>query len=332
MTVFAPTISSLWQQIEDYGLDPEPFFLAQGIDPGIRFDPMERVPYKPLDRVVADVLKTVKDPHFGLKEAAYFLPTQMGPLGFAWLASHSLHDALTRLQRYSHVLADNLVIDLREEGDATVVTVIDPVSSMDAYQRDCSSLAVLVKMCRFICGEQWSPDRISLAHPQPADVSPHFTYFRCPVDFAATGNTLHIETRLARERVSGGNEHLAQMNDHIVVRYLAHRSQEDILNRTRAAILDSLGDGRVTEKEVANSLHLSPRQLNRKLKEEGANFRSLLLECRRELAEQYINDGTLTITEISFLLGFSESSSFSRAYKRWAGRSPTEARALASGA
>ena len=111
-----------------------------------------------------------------------------------------------------------------------------------------------------------------------------------------------------------------------MLKYLANRAREDFVSRTRAAILDRLGDGNVTETAVAKMLHLSPRQLNRKLSEEDTNFRTLLVECRRELAEQYINDSSLSLTEISYLLGFSEASSFSRAYRRWTGKSPTQAR------
>jgi AraC-like DNA-binding protein len=73
---------------------------------------------------------------------------------------------------------------------------------------------------------------------------------------------------------------------------------------------------------------MSPRNLHRRLTNEGTSFKALLLETRQELARQYINDSTKTLTEISFLLGFSEVSSFSRAYRRWTGRSPSKARSV----
>jgi AraC-like DNA-binding protein len=73
-------------------------------------------------------------------------------------------------------------------------------------------------------------------------------------------------------------------------------------------------------------MNTSIRNLNRKLSNEGTSFKTLMMEIRRELAEQYISDSTLTLTEISFLLGFSEVSSFSRAYRRWEGQSPSAAR------
>jgi AraC-like DNA-binding protein len=87
-----------------------------------------------------------------------------------------------------------------------------------------------------------------------------------------------------------------------------------------------LGEDSVTEATIASDLHMSTRNLNRKLVAENTSFKALLLEIRSELASQYINDASLTLTEISYMLGFSEISSFSRAFKRWTGQSPSEVR------
>jgi AraC-like DNA-binding protein len=195
-----------------------------------------------------------------------------------------------------------------------------------AYHRDTSHLAILTRMCRFVYGDEWNPRLVTIAHQSPADTSYYFEYFRCPVEFGAEQNSLHIDKEQAEKRLSGSNKQLAQLNDHIVVRYLASRSKDDIVNRVKTAILENLGQGSVTETSIAQALHMSTRNLNRKLSAENTSFKALLLDIRSELASQYINDATLTLTEISYQLGFSEISSFSRAYKRWTGQSPSEAR------
>jgi AraC-like DNA-binding protein len=120
--------------------------------------------------------------------------------------------------------------------------------------------------------------------------------------------------------------HAAQLNEHIVVKYLAHSAKEDIVNRVKAAIIDALANGAVSEISVATGLHTTPRNLHRKLQKEQTSFKVLLTDVRRELARQYIQDRSKTLTEISYLLGFSEVSSFSRAYKGWTGHPPSEAR------
>ena len=326
MSLFAPSLSSLWRQIEDTGLDPESLFLQHGIKKAAIFDNNARVSGIVVDRIMAAAAEATADPFFGMKEAEYFRPAHLGPLGFAWLASNNLLEAFSRLQRYGRVINDRMSFELAEDSERTIVSATIDEPSLNPFHRDTGLLATLVRMCRFLCGQQWNPQRVTLSHPQPEDSSYFFAYFRCPVDFGTSANSLHLLTDAAAEQITGANEYLAQLNDHIVVRYLAHQSREDVVNRTRAAILDSLSDGRATEKAVAGMLHLSPRQLNRRLREEGTSFRDLLVECRRELAEQYISDGTLSLTEISFLLGFAEASSFSRAFRRWTGVSPTEAR------
>ncbi len=266
------------------------------------------------------------DPFFSLREADYLLPSHLGPLGFAWLASTSLRSAFQRVQRYIKVLHENMQVTMHDSEDALVVSFNLDAPSVNSYHRDIGHLAIMTRMCRFNYGDQWNPLRVTVAHPAPPDQSYFYSLFRCPVDFGAEDNSLHIDLKQADKRLTGASKQLAQLHDHIVVKYLAHLSRKDIVNRVKAAILDGLGDGAATESSIAQTMNTSIRNLNRKLNNEGTSFKTLLMEIRRELAEQYINDSTLTLTEISFLLGFSEVSSFSRAYRRWEGQSPSEAR------
>lgn len=135
-----------------------------------------------------------------------------------------------------------------------------------------------------------------------------------------------IDRRWIEQRLTGSNEQLAQLNEHIVVKYLAHLQKNDIVSRCKAAIIDSLGSGGVSESSIADALHTTPRNLHRRLQKENASFKLLLNEIRQDLALQYIQDRSLTLTEISFMLGFSEVSSFSRAFRNWTGQAPSSMR------
>ena len=289
--------------MEDIDIDPAPLFRKHGIDSTAVFDPDSRISYIKLDRVMGDAVEQSGDPFFGLKEARYLLPSHLGPLGFAWLASTSLRSGFQRVQRYIKVLHEHLQVTFHDSEDALVVSFNLDAPSVNLYQRDIGYLAIITRMCRFNYGDQWHPLRVTVAHPTPLDQSYFYTLFRCPVDFEAEENCLHIDLKQADKRLTGASKQLAQLNDHIVVRYLAHLSRKDIVNRVKAAILDGLGEGNATESSIANAMNTSIRNLNRKLSNEGTSFKTLLMEIRRELAEQYINDSTLTLTEISFLLG-----------------------------
>jgi AraC-like DNA-binding protein len=102
--------------------------------------------------------------------------------------------------------------------------------------------------------------------------------------------------------------------------------EDDFIARVKAAIANELPSGQPNDKDIAKMFCMSSRTLQRRLSAEGTNFSQMLDAVRRYLAEQYVTDPSLSLTEISFLLGFSRLSSFSRAFRRWTGQSPSAAR------
>jgi AraC-like DNA-binding protein len=96
--------------------------------------------------------------------------------------------------------------------------------------------------------------------------------------------------------------------------------------------MDQLPSGRVTEGDMAGLLNMSTRTMHRKLRENKETFRSILAQVRRDLARRYVGDRDFSITEVAFLLGYNDTSAFSRAFRSWFGRSPTEARDAARAA
>ena len=94
--------------------------------------------------------------------------------------------------------------------------------------------------------------------------------------------------------------------------------------KVKTAFLDLLPSGEISFDRVARRLHMSGRTIQRRLREEGTSFKKLLDEARRELAEEYIRDPRFTLLEVAFILGYSDYSSFSHAYKRWTGTAPSK--------
>jgi AraC-like DNA-binding protein len=111
-----------------------------------------------------------------------------------------------------------------------------------------------------------------------------------------------------------------------MVRYLARIDRNDIISQAMTEIVDQLPSGDLSIDSVSDALHVTPRTLRRRLSVKDTSFKQLLTDVRQDLATQYIQDRTLTLTEISFMLGFSEASSFSRAFRNWTGKSPGEMR------
>lgn len=326
MSIFAPALGAIWKQLEGYGIDPDPVFRAEGINPETLFDPGARVPADKYQRLDVKAAELSNDPFFGLKGAEFFRPAHLGALGFAWLASSSLRTAFERVSRYARVIQEKLTIELDEDDAFFYVRIDARLPSIGAKIREEGQLASLTQFCRLTYGIDFSPARVCFRQKKPEDTSYHYEWFRCPIDFDAPATTLVLHKEDVDKRLTGSNDQLAKLNEHIVVKYLAHNAKQDIVNRVKAEIIDGLSNGTVTETTVAAELHTTPRNLHRKLQKEDTSFKQLLTDVRKELAQQYIQDRSKTLTEISFMLGFSEVSSFSRAYKGWTGKPPSEVR------
>ena len=326
MSIFAPALGALWKQLEGYGIDPGPVFRDAGVDPELIFDPGARIPidrYLELDRLA---IERSADPNFGLKGADFFRPAHLGALGFAWLASSSLRTAFERLHRYARVIQEKLEVTLSEEADCLVVQIDARIERFSSKVMEDGQLAGLLKFCRVIAGDDLNPVRARFRQPEPPQAGDYYRLFRCPVEFGCEHTQLLFRLDDVDRRLTGSNAELAKLNEHVVVRYLAHHAKQDIVNQVKAAIIDGLSSGPVSEQSVAADLHMTTRNLHRKLQAEDTGFKKLLSEVRQDLAEQYLSDRSKTLTEISFLLGFSEASSFSRAYRSWTGIPPSEAR------
>ena len=107
------------------------------------------------------------------------------------------------------------------------------------------------------------------------------------------------------KKLPSANPQLAQLSDQVMIQTLGRLSRERIVPRVKSGIIDLLPSGNVNDEQIAEELNLSTRSLQRKLKKKDTTFKQLLTEVRQELADKYIRNNQLSLTEISFMLGFS---------------------------
>lgn len=100
-----------------------------------------------------------------------------------------------------------------------------------------------------------------------------------------------------------------------------------VAGQVRALLIQGLPNGETSLGTIAKQLAVSDRSLQRQLQEEGTNHKKLLDEVRRELATRYLAEGRdLSVSEVAYMLGFSETAPFFRAFKKWTGQTPGEFR------
>lgn len=323
-TALASSHLLIARAIESYGLDSEALFRSAGLDPAGLSDPEARYPEADSTRLLELALAASGDPCFGLRIAQFWHPGALHALGFAWLASASLREALERLVRYFRMLIVGERLELEALGQEHRLIVRTPAE----YPRGPDVLydmvlAAVLHMCRISRGADFDPRRLTLRREAPPCAGQFQELFRCPVEFEAELDTLHFDTRVLEAPLPTANRELAVAHDRIIAAYLADLDRSAIAPRVKARLVDMLPSGAVSEQAVADVLHLSLRSLQRRLKEEGTSYKALLDETRRDLAVEYVRGARLSVSEIAYLLGFSEPGNFSRAFRRWTGNSPS---------
>lgn len=325
----ASILIGVWNLLEFYGIDPEPLFREMSMDPELMKRPGGRYRLDSIDNLWRKASKIIDDPCFGLKAAELWHPSNFSALGYAMLASNTLRTALERMDRYHRFLSDERPITLDETEEGLALTLIFSHEKRDIPARNDAILAVTMSMCRLNYIEDLAPVSVTLTHPKPSCSARFYEYFRSPVVFEAPANSLTLPIEAVDKNLSGSNPQLVELNDQVMIEYLAQLDQDHITQKVKAVIIDLLPSGNVTDESVARELYMSSRKLQRQLRSDDTTFTTLLNEIRQDLAQRYLREQDISLTEIAFLLGFSESSAFSRAFKRWMGVSPSEYRTAA---
>lgn len=323
-TVLASSALSMWRALESYGIEPAGMFRRAGLDPGKLYDANARYRDAELYALWKLALKSTGDPYLGLKVASCWHPSAAHALGYAWLASATLKDALERTVRYFRMMSDKERLTLEESDEEFRLVVENPVPDYPTAPEDLdASFAALISLCRACHGENFAPLRITMRRPHPPDTAPFERYFRASIQYAGNEDSVCFDKADALSPLPTANAEVARANEKIVQDYLARFDKSSVAMQVRARLTEQLSSGHATQDSVADALHMSLRSLQRRLKNEGTSYKDLLDETRRELATHYMAESHRSINEITYLLGFSEPSNFSRAFRRWTGKSPT---------
>lgn len=313
--------------LQTCGRDPAPLFRVAGIDIAELGRPGARFPVSRMQHLWQLAVDETGDDCFGLTAAAQFQPAVLHGLGLAWLASDTLRDALTRLVRYSRLISTAADIQLQDTADGVNLVVVPPAEMTEFVPAALDAgMAVFLRMCRTTGGSEITPVHVRLMRPEPDCADRFSKEFGTDIEYNAADNVLVFDRQHLDATLPNANPELARINDQTVVDYLARFDRESITMQVRARIIEQLPDGSPSQVAIAEALHVSLRSLQRRLKDENTNYKSLLETTRRELAVHYIRHSGRTIGEITYLLGFSEPSNFARAFKRWTGKSPADYR------
>ena len=319
----------LWRYGLAQNIDVDVLFRASDLDPAELERGGARYPRQSVLAVWKALADQATGPAIGIEIARHFRILDIQTLGVAFLSSSTLLTALRRLDRFEHILSsdlDNTLVEDEHRVDLLLGEVgVTADNTLRRVMED-TRLAAVLTACRYGIGGELDPIEVALPYSAPDDTAPYYGFFRCPLVYGADRARLSFSIQDALRSFTTANRDLAHSSDHVLQRALIKLGTNDVIGQARRAIMDALPSGAPREEEIARILCMSARTLQRKLAEQETSFSSLLTEVRRELAEQYVADPSVPVIEISYLLGFSEVSAFSRAFKRWTGVPPGEYR------
>ncbi len=306
------------------GLDADAMFRRAGLDPAKLEQPGARYSLERIQALWRMAVAETRDEDFGLEAAHCWHPTSWHALGYAWLASVTLRDAFERMMRYGRLVTDALVIEIVPTARGAWVQGRKRPGLPDLVRAaQDSALATVVSMCRLSRGPDFRPLAVRFAYPRPERIEALEAYFGAPLEFGNARGGLEIATADMEAQLPSANAELARTNDQVIRDYLARFDASSVAQRARVELLEELPSGNACETSVAHALGMSERTLQRRLREENTSYRQILDDVRRELAIRYLSSGSRSVNEITYLLGFAEPSSFTRAFRRWTGVCPS---------
>jgi AraC-like DNA-binding protein len=326
-TFLASETRILGRLLESRGLDPMKICREAGLDYALAADPNARVPFSRVLSAWNHVTDVLAQPDVGLEAGKHYRATDFHGIAVVFLASATLHKALERLARYLVVV--NTAVSIRIETDEDSIDAIYSTMDLEPARRralEDSRAAILVDLSRSSASGTLDPMQVEFTYPAPDDAKAYEDLFRCRVVFGAPQWRMSWRLADADRPFVADNRDLARANDHILDRAVKSLRPETLVARVKLEMIDELPSGRASADAIAQAMGMSGRSLQRRLAEEGSSYKDLLAEVRRDLARQYVEESETSVTDISFLLGFSDVSSFSRAFKRWFGVSPAAAR------
>jgi AraC-like DNA-binding protein len=288
--------------------------------------PHERLPIVASEEIQKVMVDLLGDPDLGLRAARGAERGDYDVLEYASASAATFRAALETNFRYAKLLNDAADFRLEVHGDKAyaILHMIIPVSRVSA---DFRSAAFYLTMRR---GHDFPAEDIEVwfTHKKPASTAEYdVTFGKSKVVFGAPLDAVLFPAKYL-DRI----QTTADPNLHSLLRAHAERLLQQapptrsLLEQVRSNILQTMPDGSVSADRVASRLHMSRRTLTRHLAEEGTTFKALLDETRRHSAGYYLQTTSYSVEDIAFLLGFSESAAFVRAFKRWTQSTPAEYR------
>ena len=330
-TVSAGIVSGLIDFATTRGADRAILVERANIDEHLLRDPDNRLALQHYVTLLRLAQSMTDDPALALHFGEEVGMSKVSIVGLVMEASATMGEAFLQLQRYGRLAAE--IQDVASGPRFELVPKYGKLFMVDRRQHP-NAVPELTEIAfvSLVCGPRRFLSRphvlsVHVTHSAPAYAAEYERIFECPVHFSAEWNAMQLHPQIAEWEVAQHPRYvfgiLAKHADGLLGKMDAERT---LRGRVETLLLPVLHRGNVNADTIAAQLGFSRQTLFRKLKEEGTTFTRVLDDLRQRVAKSYLEGPSASVNETAFLVGFSDPASFSRAFKRWTGRSPNELR------
>ncbi|WP_171230895.1 AraC family transcriptional regulator [Ruegeria sp. HKCCA6707] len=309
-------------------VDPETrlaLFASVGLDPSAPVDPGAMISdgdfFALLERIadIGDRGRSVAI-HMG----ALMRCNDYGAFGLAFKSAPNLLGSYARVERFGKVVTSIANFRVGQVGPSVFMEVIQGRDRrLGLKMTNELALAAATSISREVSDDDFSPVAVHLMSDRPNDDGAYQEHFRCPIHFGADRDALEVLTTIASRANRLSDDGMSKFFETHLDTQL---SQIDDTSELERRVVDQIGEvlseGVPTLAEVAVRLGMSTRTLQRRLSADGLAYQDLVLGARKTLSEQLLRRTDYALAEIAFLTGFSDQSTFTRAFKRWHGQTP----------
>ena len=322
-TLLLSKMSALFKILSDRSIDVEEFLSSEGVDPLKLNSPNSRITLHKAHSIMNRAVTITGDKELGLHQGEIF-PGLPSILCYVIMSCQDLGMAIEKLCKYQAIADETKRLDLMHEDNLAVIRVTYPT---DYYDKD--KQLVDYQMCglysffKLLTGNELLLKEVRFRHAAPDNISEYKRIFNCRLFFESDANAIVIDKGVLETSLLQPNKDLLlqfeQLAEKVLQNYIGSKSYTHQIVRI---ILEYIGESSPSIKTAAKQMGISVRNLQLKLKSEGTTYTKILNEIRTDLAKEHLNDQQVAISEISYLLGFSEPSVFHKFFKKQTGDTP----------
>ncbi len=321
-------VDALLNLAEQLGMPQAELLAAARVRPQALDNPNGRLSFIDFNLLASAALLHCNEPALGLVLGQRLNVSTHGILGYAVLSSANLGKAIQFALKYYRVLGLAFELEMVEEGERVELRASEemPLGALSRFAAE-GLLSSLHTIAQFLVGEKMHGVEVGFAYPAPAYADRYQEVFGAAVLFEQPYHRMSMPKAYLERPMALANPATVQMCEQQCEALLASLDVQDgLLTRVRRLLLARPGDFPDLS-SAAQALHTSGRSLRRHLSSMGTSYQQVLDEVRKRLALQYLTTTHLPLYEIAYLLGFSDSSNFRRAFKKWTGKLPSDYRA-----